>query len=145
MTITSYDQLVSAVITTIASVLLAVVTFLIRQLWNYLLHKSQSVRNDKERAIIQAAIQEADHVSTLVLGSAAREYDNLKAQNNGTISVSDFWRIKNQSISEIKVILSQDAQSVLNNHFGNFETYLSNLVSAKANMPIVAATVENKT
>jgi hypothetical protein len=113
----------------LATALTGAILFLIQQAFSFLRTKTSAVKNDSLRNALYTAESEAERLTHTIVASLNQTVvDVLKSTNGNKLTPEDAVRIKDQAITKIFTLMSDESMSILLNHKGDLQEYLGYLI-----------------
>jgi hypothetical protein len=130
--IANWDQIWTALFNAVVPVFFAGLLALLRQGFTYSKGKIALIQDQYVRSGLLAAEQEAENLTTTIVASLQQTLVNgLKDQNGGTLSPSDAKKVKDEAVTKIKILLSDEAHAILEAHRTDIVEYLGHLIEAE--------------
>lgn len=99
---------------------------------NYIKAKSNEITNKTENDLIDKYVEiAANTITSCVIATNQTYVEALKKQNSFTPEAQK--EAFNKTLNAVKLILSEDAKTVLTAAFGDLETYLTSQIEATVN------------
>lgn len=127
---TDWNQFWTALLNALLPVLFAGLGLLCKVGFSFLKEKTNQVKNVQLRDGLMTAQEEAySLVTTIVSAMNQTVVESLKTQNGGKLSAADAIRVKNEAVSKIKNILSDETKKILSER-SDITEYIGNLIEA---------------
>lgn len=129
MEFTIWNQVFQALLTAIAPVLAGGVVLLIKKAFAFIETKTDAIKDEQIRQGLLAAESEAERLTITIVSSLNQTVVNgLKEQNGSKLSPADAVRIRDEALSAIYSLLSDEAKSILINHKTDIYAYMKHLL-----------------